>query len=424
MTPLWPSSPIASLDEALFSPLFNALAAAQGRRQCPGLSDETWLKAGVDRVLRDERSGRGFLQGYVDQHDIDIGRSTFFASLKSQRRCDLLGEVLDGTSPMVAETTRYDPFAGVSCLENYIAYAADGTYLEAATHDERKDGAKWATGHFFYADLRSHAMGHLTVADTDNNKKKEHDMHAIKRLGPNALRLGAPVGTRVIWAWDKAGIDIQEWAKAKRHGVYLISRLKENMDNTPQGYYKWDREDDINAGVCEDYQISVSGCAVRCVQYQEPATGKEFHFITLNTDLPPGVIAALYKARWDIEKAFDEIKRKMGERKSWASSSTAKTIHARFLCLTHNLVLMLERMVEFREGVVNEKENERREARKRAGIATAAASGRSFSSLVLRLLSRATQRTVIFLRWVKHAIIRPDRWESVLDRLRRAYGKR
>jgi len=58
-----------------------------------------------------------------------------------------------------------------------------------------------------------------------------------------------------------------------------------------------------------------------------------FEFLTNVTDhnVPPGVLAYLYKMRWNIEKSFDEIKNKLGEQKAWASTPTAKSMQAQFL---------------------------------------------------------------------------------------------
>ncbi len=44
----------------------------------------------------------------------------------------------------------------------------------------------------------------------------------------------------------------------------------------------------------------------------------------------------LYKLRWDVEKAFDEIKNKHFERRAWAASETTKNQQARFIRITMN----------------------------------------------------------------------------------------
>ena len=81
--------------------------------------------------------------------------------------------------------------------------------------------------------------------------------------------------------------------------------------------------------------------------------------------LPPGVIALLYKQRWDIEKVFDEFKNKMLERKSWASGPEAKTNHATFLCLAHNLAVLLEVEILAGDAIDNVPERKRKAKRRR-----------------------------------------------------------
>jgi len=53
-----------------------------------------------------------------------------------------------------------------------------------------------------------------------------------------------------------------------------------------------------------------------------PATAYEF--LTNEMDLPPGVLAELYRRRWEIEKVYDELKNKLGQKKAWGSSLVAK----------------------------------------------------------------------------------------------------
>lgn len=42
--------------------------------------------------------------------------------------------------------------------------------------------------------------------------------------------------------------------------------------------------------------------------------------------MSPGLIAYLHKVRWDIEKIFDQVKNKLAEKKSWATSETARVM--------------------------------------------------------------------------------------------------
>ena len=59
-----------------------------------------------------------------------------------------------------------------------------------------------------------------------------------------------------------------------------------------------------------------------------------------------------------------ELKNKFQEKKSWASGPIAKTAQAQFLCLTHNLMVLLEEQIRVEENLDNEVERKRKAKRK------------------------------------------------------------
>ncbi|MCX8495449.1 MAG: hypothetical protein ORN51_04625 [Akkermansiaceae bacterium] len=80
---------------------------------------------------------------------------------------------------------------------------------------------------------------------------------------------------------------------------------------------------------------------------QDPKTQIIHHYLTsLRSNLPPGTIAQLSKAHWDIGKVFDEFKDNLCETKAWVSSPTAKIQQARLLCLTHNLMTLIDDQIQ------------------------------------------------------------------------------
>ena len=85
-----------------------------------------------------------------------------------------------------------------------------------------------------------------------------------------------------------------------------------------------------------------AGVLLRRIEYVEPLTGKVLVFLSSELTIRPGLIGFIYKLRWDIEKSFDQIKNKVGEKKAWGSSPTAKAMQAQFVCLLHNLLVLLE----------------------------------------------------------------------------------
>jgi len=109
------------------------------------------------------------------------------------------------------------------------------------------------------------------------------------------------------------------------------------------------------------------------------------------------------------------MKNKLGETKSWASGATAKTTHALFLCLAHNLMVLLEERVLREDGVDNPPERKRKEKRREEALKQ----GANFVATALR---RFTVRRVKFVRWLRSFLDREAPWEHAIARLARVYA--
>ena len=155
---------------------------------------------------------------------------------------------------------------------------------------------------------------------------------------------------------------------------------------------------------------------LRRVTYTD-AKGTTYKYLTTEIKLSAWVIVLLFKQRWDIEKVFDEVKNKMLERKSWASSETAKEMHANFICLTHNLMVLLEDEIEKDEAISDEPERKRKSEREEE----AKESGASYVAI---LLQRFTVRSAKFVRWLRNFIYRETCWGQALARLAKIYAER
>jgi hypothetical protein len=438
-----------------FKPLFRYLDTCRLRRNCPALPDELWLEVGVRRCLSLFQSGRDFLQYFADCHDTEILRSTFFESLKSKRRLALLSEMV-AQSQVHMRRSLPDPFVAFKCLSDFDLYAGDGHFISAASHDKAapresptsesptsesptgesptsKDktpgrtaaftATKYATGHLYTLCLRSHCMTHLTVSD-QIKRKKEHDMRALKRLDISALRQGAAKGRKALYIWDRAGIDFQQWFKWKESGIYFLSREKENMKLEIVGIHPFDRADPINQGVISDEMVATSaGVTVRRVIYQDPETGIIYAYLTnLPASILPGIVAFLYKCRWDVEKVFDEFKNKLGETKSWASTANAKTCQARLLCLTHNLMTLMEEHISKETAITNKAETKRKAQTLLNRDKNSKIKGLSGLTDLQKVIQRLTQRTVKFIRWLKNHLNSQCSWTHALARLAKIYA--
>ena len=448
-----PDSPFHSnlvLSDRFFDPLLVGVTELPGYRKCPKCRDEDWLKAGVWRCLAEQESGRAFLQTHAlllpDLPDV----VQYFDSLGSERRLELVAQAADALFERLRRASKVeDPFAQHRELDGFWLFAGDGHYHEAAVHDprvvkagdlipkpalvpaegraisrkrEEPAGTKYATGHFFALDLRTHLMRHLAVADQEE-RRKEHDMRALKGLTTGQLRLGAPKGIKVLYVWDRAGIDFRQWHHWKQSGVYFISLEKTNMKLSDEAAgRKWERADPRNAGVLADELCMTSaGVSVRRVRWMEPVSGELFAFITSEMTLPPGLVAEIYRARWNIERLFDETKTKLGEGQAWASSATAKKAQALFLCMAHNLMVALEGRLASEEGVQNEPEARRRDRRMKEKIQVAKNAGREVPSM-WEAPQPPTQRCVKFIRWLRCWFFAEAPWHAAVAALAASFA--
>ena len=217
-------------------------------------------------------------------------------TLRTICRLALLSEILAQVQAHMRRALP-DPFAAFKSLEDFDLYAGDGHFIVTASHDKaapRKSlgkneipgrtavftATKYATGHIYSLCLRSHGMTHLTVSD-QVERKKEHDMRALKRQDTLTLRQGAAKGRKVLYIWDRGGIDFRQWFKWKESGIYFLSREKENMKLEIVGIHAFDRADNINQGVVSDEMVATSvGVTVRRVIYQDPETGILYVYLT------------------------------------------------------------------------------------------------------------------------------------------------
>lgn len=241
----------------------------------------------------------------------------------------------------------------------------------------------------------------------------------------DCLRQGAQKGRQVLYVWDCAGIDFGQWYKWKQSaGIYFLSRLNEKIKATVYGDLPFDADDDVNKGVLSDQLIhtATGGVPLRLITYQCPKNGTIYEFITNEMSIRPGVLAWLYMRRWDIEKTYDTFKNKMNECKAWASSDIAKSMQALFICLTHNLMIILESDIKHHKQIKDQKEIER--SRKRTQIANISAenAGRILSKLYQNPEKRS-QLCLKFIRWLRYHIQANSSYSTAIRSLKAVYLK-
>ena len=341
-----------TVNDAFFQPLHGLAARSLHARACPEVSDPQSVILGVQRVLEASPSGRAFLHEHGPRHAQPPNLANYFASLHSRRRGAVLQEVNQAVLA-AANTKLPDRLAELPELARCEVFAAAGHWHKAAAHDPRQDGVKMAVGHCYRLHLRTHTRRPLATGQGWH----EHDLSALKRLKPRGLRQGVPTGRRILIVYDKAAIDFTCWKRCRQEGaVYFLSRAKENQ---------------VLAG-------------------EESLPG--------DRKVPPGVLAELYRRRWAVEKVFDELKNKLGQKKAWGSGVVAKETPAQFAVLTHNLMRRYEATLATRPGVGNRAEDQRR-ARRTSELVERSARQQIRLPSLLWPARRATQRSVKYIRW-------------------------
>lgn len=420
----------------LLAPLQKIFDASAHQYLCHKLSDWDWLQTGIYRVLDDQSSGCAFLQKCGQRLGSLIGfpgKSHYFESCKSERRLRHLTALADAFTQDQADIARRTIATGqlfgdhpdlIDCLADYHIYAGDGHFHAASSHDEPDAaGTKHAVGHLYALNLRNRFLSHLTLG-SEFGKKKPFDMEVLKRLDAKHLRQGAARGEKVLYIWDRAGIDFLQWHRWKStSAIYFLSRTKSNMKLEHPLANLYDKSDPLNLGILSDDMVSHSkGAMIRRVTFVIPDTGEIMSFITnLPTTIAPGIVAHLYYLRWKIEKVFDEIKNKLCEIKAWGKTSTARKMQAIFITLTYNLIQLLDEDLTQNHGFVDPRNQKKRESRLEKLNDFLATQNRSLP-LLRQSLHSASQLSVKFYRWLRSAVHDPAPWDQSVDRLKSIYA--
>ena len=388
------------------------------KRSSKVISDIDFLEMGIKRVMSNYESGRSFIQTMVDRFNFKkLTTNNVFKSIASPRRLKLIKEINENIINSYSAIEKNNPFRKISELDGYALYAADGHFHKHASHEKHENGKNYPVGHIYATNLRTRTVRHLDVLRPTD--KKEHEMHALKRLGSNILRMGEPTGRKVIMVYDRASIDFQEWYKWKQgKGLYVITLEKSSMSLQPLGDLEFDRNDPVNANIISNQQVSHSyGRMIRRIVYREPLSNKIFKFITNVMDVQPGIIAYIYKTRWDIEKIFQEFKSNYKEKKAWAKSYEAKSLQANFLCIVYNLILILEDKVEVQEGIVDQKIIEKQKKRISENKKILQDKNLKINPMILAI-KKGTMRSCQFIRLIEIVFNDLTSWDVFIKKLR------
>ena len=246
----------------------------------------------------------------------------------------------------------------------------------------------------------------------------QHEWAATKaRPWPDFHWQAGAKGT--ILVIDPVAVDFAFLRGAKFKGNFtVITRMKQNLVVREARPLAWDQRHRVNQGVLTDERVRFGEPGeFRRIVYQDSESGERYEFLTTEFHLSPGLIAQLYRLRWDIEKFFDVCEHLLGEQRAWAAGPVAAQVQNEFLVLAHNLLLLLNGRLEVQEGIRDEKVERKYEAALKLRQTSARLQGKRLSPWV-RLLRRITRWSSQFTRWLQDAIIHGWEWDVGVTKLR------
>ncbi len=162
-------------------------------------------------------------------------------------------------------------------------------------------------------DLRGNIPAFMTITDG-----KVHDIKATPQI---------PIEPEGIYVVDRAYIDFDWLWSIEQSSAFFVSRLKKAI--------KWTRivshPVDKSIGLRSDQEILLFSTKskakypkrLRKVSFRDEDKERTLVFLTNNFTLSSGTIAALYKARWEIELFFKWIKQNLKVKSFYGTSPNA-----------------------------------------------------------------------------------------------------
>lgn len=409
--------------DAFLDPALSLLSGLDHYRDDLDYSDAEFITLGVRRINTFHPSGRSFLQSARQCEVTEVSLRAYFGAASSPRRLALIHELNTTVSRKIAATS--DRFADFPELAGRDVLALDGHDIQHATHEPkatlsngRREVPDTVTG-LFLRDLRTGAA--RVLAQTEGH---QHEWSAVKAR-PWSDFHWHPNAKGTILVIDPVAVDFEFLRGAKfKGGFTVITRTKAHLAVREARPLAWDKKDRRNQGVLSDERVRFGEPGeFRRIRYQDPETGEIHEFLTTEFHLPPGIIAQLYRLRWDIEKFFDVCENLLAENRAWGSGPVAAQVQNEFLVLVHNLFLLFSGRLEAQEGIRDEKVERKFEAALTQRQKAALAKGRTVSPWV-RALRRITRWSSQFTRWMQDAILHSWDWHHGIEKLKplmRAY---
>jgi len=193
--------------------------------------------------------------------------------------------------------------------------------LDASTIDLTLSLFPWAKFRTTKGAVKLHAMidlkGNLPAFATITDGKV-HDVKAAPLI---------PIEPEGIYVVDRAYVDFEWLWSIDRSNAFFVTRLKRSL--------KWTRvishPVDKSLGLRSDQEILIFAKKtkakypkrLRRISFRDELQNRTLVFLTNNFLLPADTIAALYKARWEIELFFKWIKQNLKVKSFYGTSANA-----------------------------------------------------------------------------------------------------
>jgi hypothetical protein len=393
--------------DAFLEPALDLLPTLDNYSGDLDFSDAEFITLGVRRINTFHPSGRSFLQSARQCDVTDVSLRAYFGATSSARRLAMIHELNMRLSWKTAAVK--NRFADFLELAGRDVLALDGHDIKHATHEPaatmasgRREVPDTVTG-VFLRNLRTGAA--RVLAQTEGH---QHEWAAVKAR-PWSDFHWHPNAKGTILVIDPVAVDFEFLRGAKFRGGFTVITRKEHRHNQ---------------GVLSDERVRFGEPGeFRRIRYQDPESGEIYEFLTTEFQLPPGIIAQLYRLRWDIEKFFDACENLLAEKRAWGTGPVAAQVQNEFLVLVHNLLILLSSQLEAEEGIRDEKVEIKYEAALKQRKIVARQNGKKVSFWV-GALRRITRWSSQFTRWLQDAIVHGWEWDAGIAKLKplmRAY---
>jgi len=208
--------------------------------------------------------------------------------------------------------------------------------LDATTIDLCLSVFDWAPFRSAKAAVKLHTLLDLRGAIPAFIHISSGKMHEVKVLDFLPIEAGA------FYVMDRGYLDFARLYTLHQAGAFFITRAKRGMD----ALRVYSSATDRKAGVICDQAIRLNGFYasqnypehLRRIRFKDPHSGNTLIFLTNNTALPPLIIAALYKNRWQVEQFFKWIKQHLRIKKFMGTSENA--VKTQIWCAVSTYVLI------------------------------------------------------------------------------------